>query len=469
MSFVILKIVLCSSLLFSIYFLFLRKEKMYHFNRFFLIFSLIFSYAAPFISVTTTLPNPKTEPQLIFEKATQEIMIPSVKQETFDWISFAWVVYGIVTLILLIKTIISIITIKNLNGKKLNYQNYNILLTKEHLSPFSFWNTIYLGETYWMDNKIDPRILLHEKSHLDEKHSLDIILAEFFKIFTWFNPAIYFYKKAMITNHEFLADAAVLKGNFNVKEYQKLILQEIILKQKYNLTHSFNFNNTKKRFIMMTTKKSKLTGLKKIVSIPILIGILGLFVQKTYANSTKENAKHIQKNSTNSETPLATKSEKNNSEISDDKENLEKEIKVPQSINKEILLAIQQDKKDSEINEKNVFKDKETNVSSLSEIIDSTTAEYPGGSQQLRTKMLGFFDISKINSPSKEMYKSEINFAVDESGKVTNVRVDGNNDTFNDEAKSSFLKANEGVTWKPATKDGKIIASHMKIPLTMSF
>jgi hypothetical protein len=83
--------------------------------------------------------------------------------------------------------------------------------------------------------------------------------------------------------------------------------------------------------------------------------------------------------------------------------------------------------------------------------------------------MLGFFDISKINSPSKEMYKSEINFTVDESGKVTNVRVDGNNDAFNDEAKSSFLKANEGVTWKPATKDGKIIASHMKIPLTMSF
>lgn len=58
----------------------------------------------------------------------------------------------------------------------------------------------------------------------------------------------------MTDNHEFLADESIIQQQNNVKDYQKLILSEILQTQNLSLTHQFNYNNTKKRFIMMTTK-----------------------------------------------------------------------------------------------------------------------------------------------------------------------------------------------------------------------
>ena len=253
-----------------------------------------------------------------------------------------------------------------------------------------------------------------------------------------------------------------MKENFNVKEYQNLILQEIISSQKYNLTHTFNFNNTKKRFIMMTTQKSKLTVYKKILSIPVLIIAFSIFVQKVYAHDTlpktdESNNKQIQDHAISSKDSKGIEIQKNGqSEILlDSKTENQKVTTSPQTGN---------------INDEEILDTKtENNEATPIEIQNVTEPEYPGGNQQLRIKMANVFDASKINSLSKETYKSVISFVVDATGKATEVRADGNNEAFNNEAKLSFLKANEGVTWKPATKDGKAVASHMTVPLTMSF
>ena len=243
-------------MLLAVYYLLLQKEKMYRFNRFYLMFSILFSYTVPFISIQSENLKPSNRIQTTFE-TTQQALDITPGQENFNFINWIWIIYGTVTLIFLIRIIRSFIAIKKMKGRRVKYQNQNILITKEYTSPFSFWNTIYLGQNYLMDNKIDPRIFLHEKSHLEQKHSVDVIIIEILKAFTWFNPSIFFYRKAIITNHEFLADEAVLKKNFNVKDYQHLILDEIISTKNHNLIHTFNFTNTKKRFIIMNTKKSK--------------------------------------------------------------------------------------------------------------------------------------------------------------------------------------------------------------------
>lgn len=207
---IVLKIILCSSLLLTVYYVFLQKEKMYGFNRFYLLFSLVFSCTVPFISIQSEAQKPVNRLQKTIE-ATQQVMDITPKQESFNWMDLIWILYGIVTLILLTRTIISYLKIKNLKGEKMIYENQNIIITNKPISPFSFWNTIYLGKNYLIDNKIDSRIFLHEKSHLEQKHSIDVIIVEIIKAFTWFNPSVYFYRKAMVTNHEFLADESVLK------------------------------------------------------------------------------------------------------------------------------------------------------------------------------------------------------------------------------------------------------------------
>ena len=94
----------------------------------------------------------------------------------------------------------------------------------------------------------------------------------------------------MVNNHEFIADESVIVQSKNVKNYQELILQEIIKQQNLDLIHQFNFNNTKKRFIMMTKKNSKFAKAKMLLVIPALAIAGFVFAEKTYkTNDVKAN------------------------------------------------------------------------------------------------------------------------------------------------------------------------------------
>ncbi|PTT78244.1 MULTISPECIES: M56 family metallopeptidase [unclassified Chryseobacterium] len=453
---IVLKIILCSSLLLTVYYVFLQKEKMYGFNRFYLLFSLVFSCTVPFISIQSEAQKPVNRLQKTIE-ATQQVMDITPKQESFNWMNLIWILYGIVTLIFLTRTIISYLKIKNLKGEKMIYQNQNIIITNEPISPFSFWNTIYLGKNYLIDNKIDSRIFLHEKSHLEQKHSIDIIIVEIIKAFTWFNPSVYFYKKAIITNHEFLADESVLKNDFTIKDYQNLILEEIISNQNYNLTHTFNFKNTKKRFIMMNTKKSKLADLKKVISIPVLLIAFGLFVQKTYATPME---KMIEKTQETISEPVKKQIAESNEPITDDvkNESLNPESGITEQLSENMINGgVVQDTIRPKEGKNMATKDEATLL-----------PQYPGGINEMRNKMAKAFDVSKMNL-GKETYRTEIKYTVLEDGNIADVKASGNNEAFNAEAVISFKKANENIVWKPAEKDGKPVRYSMRIPLMMSF
>ena len=108
---------------------------------------------------------------------------------------------------------------------------------------------------------------------------MDLILIEILKTVSWFNPAIYFYRKAIVTNHEFLADEVVLSQNNDIISYQKLILDELI-SEKILFTHPFNLHNTKKRIVMMTNKLTKIAKLKSYLTLPISALLFFAFVEK---------------------------------------------------------------------------------------------------------------------------------------------------------------------------------------------
>jgi beta-lactamase regulating signal transducer with metallopeptidase domain len=469
---ILLKIILCSSLLIAVYYLFLQKEKMYQFNRFYLLFSLIFSYTVPFISIKTETPKPANRLQTTIE-ATRQVLDLTPTQESLNWTTIVWIFYGIVTLILLIKGVIAVLKIKTLKGEKIIYQNQPVILTTEDLSPFSFWKTIYLGKNYLINNKIDSRIFLHEKSHLEQKHSIDLIFVEILKIFTWFNPSVYFYKKAIVTNHEFLADESVLKNDFNVKDYQNLILDEIISTQNYNLTHTFNFHNTKKRFIMMNTKKSKFTNIKKAVSIPILVAAFGLFVQKTYANNIEHAIKETQKKLSEPERKSISEPTGENIQQFETTPTIEESITQKEPLKttndeKKALDTIRPKSNQNVNTTPETSQNRNMNISENEEV--TFVPQYPGGINELRNKISKSFDGSKIApNKSKEMYRTDLSYTITEDGSLADVKASGSNELFNNETISSFKRANENITWKPAEKDGKPVRYRMRIPLTMSF
>ncbi len=445
---IIFKIILCSSLLIGVYYLFLQREKMFGFNRFYLLLALVFSYTIPFVKIN--LPGiSQQKNQLIFEEIPTQQLIQNANQTSqFDWMNSILVACILVSVVLIIKSIISIMKIINLKGMDIIYHNQKVKLVDKNLPPFSFWNKIYLSKSYFENQQIDNRIFLHEKTHIVQKHSWDILFLEILKVISWFNPALYFYKKAMTDNHEFLADESIIQQKNNVKDYQTLILSEILQTQNLRLTHQFNYNNTKKRFIMMTIKKSKFEATKKLIAVSAFAGLSILFVQKVYASEAKPQVKtNIPEIATNDSVKLDTipgkKAIQTNVKIKEKKnmpppppptEMKENELPIPPPPPPARNLA---------------------------------PAEFPEGLTALRTNFMNVFDSSSLSG--KGTLKSNLYISIDENGKTTNIKADGPNSNFNNEAIKALKAVTQDKVWKPATEDGKAAATVFQLPITMKF
>lgn len=456
-----LKIVLVSAILLAVYYIFLEREKVLKFNRFYLLFSLVFAYTIPFISLT--IPNfEKSKPNLIIENVVQQqaVFVSNAEQNRIDWMFLVPIIYVSVALLFLVKAIFSVYKILNLKGQNLMYQHQKIKILEKEIAPFSFLNKIYFGKNYWIDNKIDQRIFLHEKLHVLQKHSLDILLLEILKIISWFNPVLHFYKKAMINNHEFLADENVVNNLYEVKSYQHLILDEILHHQNYQLTHQFNFNNTKKRFIMMTKSTSKSAHLKKIMILPLFAIFFVAFANKKSSEITENNFSNSEKNfkektslPQNLESKILTKAE--NDTIKPKVKKTEAAIKT--EIKNDVAKASQSKSVEPILPPPPVDK-----------IESYTEAEFPGGLTVLRNKFHENFDPSKLEN-TKGIIKGTIVLIISDDGKRYNDSYDFDNEIFKNEVKKAVEKSLEGVVWKPATLNGKPVASSFKMPMTMSF
>ena len=450
METIVFKIILSSSLLIAIYYLFLKKEKMFLFNRFFLLFALVFSYAIPFVKINLPAIS-EQKSQLIFEEIqTQQLIQNTAQTSEFDGMNFVLMISSFVTIVLIIKMLISIFKITNLKGIDLIYQNQNIKLIEKDLPPFSFWNKIYLNKSYFENEKIDNRIFLHEKTHLIQKHSLDLIFVEFIKTISWFNPAIYFYKKAITDNHEFLADEEIINQEFNIKDYQKLILAVVLQVKNLSVINQFNFNNTKQRFIMMTTKKSKLENFKKLFAVSVIAGSSFFFVQKVYASGTPENDNLIPEfqidNSLKTDTVVVVK-----------------DFKTENS-------KVKKSKRSEKHNSKKQFEDHELPIPPPPPpAINFSNAEFPEGLNELRKGIADAFDSSFIGKDEKVTLKTMLYVTINKNGEAVEVKPDGAHQKFNEEAVKAFRTATKGKTWKPATEEGNPTATVFQLPITMQF
>lgn len=279
-------IALC--VLLGVYYLLLEKEKFNQFNRFFLLGSLLISFVIPFVTIEIIgeVSNVATNSVAVSGQLTAEI----VEEKTPVYEIIGWLLYGIITAALFFRFIKNLYKlIQKTNAVSvLKYQNVRLVLLKEQTLPYTFLNTIFVNEEDYQNKKIESELFTHELIHVNQKHSMDVLLIELIKTVFWFNPIFIFYKKAIQLNHEFLADNKVVKSHNNVSFYQHLLLSKANQSPIYYLASNLNYSITKKRLIMMTTTTSVSRGLfKKTLLLPLLTGLVYLLCTKTVAQEVK--------------------------------------------------------------------------------------------------------------------------------------------------------------------------------------
>lgn len=281
-----LKSVLCAAVFLLLYRLLLHRERMYGFNRAYLLASLAASFLIPLITFTVEEPIHPAPPvfdfvaphQAVSEGWTIDAAPP--RQEPVSLAVVLVAVYTVVTLYFLIRFARSLAAIaRRLSHSEIVRRGSAlIVLTDEEITPHTFLNYIFINREDYNLGRIEYEVLLHEWVHAAQRHSLDKIAVEMILVFMWFNPALYFYKRYIYLNHEFLADDGVLSRSDDPAAYQELLIYRFNGAGRYPVTSPFSFLTTKKRLIMMTKKTSRKRSLiKALATLPLLAAALLVF------------------------------------------------------------------------------------------------------------------------------------------------------------------------------------------------
>ncbi|WKL47055.1 M56 family metallopeptidase [Flavobacterium pectinovorum] len=280
---------------YAVYKLWLENEKMFRFNRAYLLLSLVFSFVIPLqlISVRPLLGNTLSVIQLDgVVIRTSNVVLNNDNSEQLI-ISVLSIIYLIVVLLFTVQFFVNLYSFYNktkINSKQL-LNDVEVVLIEEPTLPHSFWNSVFINKEEFETGKIPLELIAHEKAHLKQKHTLDILFIEVLQIVFWFNPLIILFKKAIKLNHEFLADEEVNTQFESVTRYQKLLLNFASNKNSIALASNLNYLITKKRLIMMTKKESrfKMTFKVLIVSIVCLLSLF-VFSSETIAQKVKDKS-----------------------------------------------------------------------------------------------------------------------------------------------------------------------------------
>ncbi|WP_320052204.1 M56 family metallopeptidase [uncultured Acetobacteroides sp.] len=132
--------------------------------------------------------------------------------------------------------------------------SYNIKVTRAAIAPFAFFGWIVFPENL-IDHRDLTKMLLHERVHSRQLHSIDLLLGELFTVFQWFNPASWMLKKLITENHEYTADRAVIDLGVSTYEYQASLVNATVGREVVPVNH-FSLILIKKRIKMMNKNRN---------------------------------------------------------------------------------------------------------------------------------------------------------------------------------------------------------------------
>ncbi len=288
MEIYLLKSGFCLAIFFVFYKMFLEKENMNTFKRFYLLGSLLAAFGIPLVTFTIY-----SETSSVFISSASEGLVSENLSILNYLLTILLSIYFIGLLFFSIRfgrNLASII-LKIKRNQKLKLKTFINVLLNEKVTPHTFFNYIFLNKQKFEEQKIPVEVLLHEQTHASQKHSFDVLFIEILQIIFWFNPFIHLIKHAIKLNHEFLADKAVLNVGVTPAVYQNLLLAFSSNASENKLANAINYSLIKKRFTVMKKQTSKRNiRVRGLLLLPLFTLLLFSFsTKKTIYLKNKDN------------------------------------------------------------------------------------------------------------------------------------------------------------------------------------
>lgn len=283
------KMILVSAVMSAYYLLFLRDKTFHHYNRFYLLGTMVLSLLLPLLKVEYFTIETDSRILLLLnqlnQNSSQEV------ENTFNFWDFGALILGIVSFFLLAKLTLGLVKIHQLKKEfpKESIEGITFYNTNLHDAPFSFFRNLFWKKSILINSDLGKQILKHEMVHIEQKHSFDKLFVQIIQSLFWFNPIFYFIKKEITLIHEYLADKKAVK-NADTRAFAQMLLASNFSGNVLPATSPFLSSNLKKRLKMLTQKNTKYSYARRILALPILFGVsFALLVNAKNIEIKKQN------------------------------------------------------------------------------------------------------------------------------------------------------------------------------------
>ena len=423
------------AILYICYKLLYRNDTFFRLRRFTLlsIYLIVFLFQLPDLSTWLSTRSAVADVIVYYSAILPKEVISTAHNipiSQSDWGNVVFFMFLIIYLsgvgILLVRCIAELtnVTRTYLKCQKKVINGIKVCLLPETEEPYSFLNWIFVHPDRY-SQKVLNEILLHEHTHVQKKHSIDMIVSEIMTILCWINPFAWLMKEEISINHEFQADQDVMHAGYDKKEYQyHLIGMEYTSQAKAQLYNHFSVLPLKKRISMLNQKRTNNVGrIKYLALLPLVGGLL-------LANNIDAMARIMSVQPTE---PLEVQATT--------------ELSQPVALPEAITSLPQDDEKISKV--------------------PDVMPEYPGGTGALLEYLKNNVKYPAEALKQKTEGRVSVSYVVNKDGSITDARVVHSVDPLLDAEALRVVKAMPN--WIPAKmKDGKIVRCEYTLPIKFS-
>jgi TonB family protein len=272
-----IKISLSLTLVWGLWFAFMRNLNRFALVRSYLLFGIIISILLPLLMPLIQNKTSVSLSDLGFERS---FIIPDVtigiRETSINWYSLLFILYMSISGVFLLRFMLQIIKIALLAKGNVKYKKGGIYIIEHSkgISPFSFMNYCFINPTQIPNDKIEG-VIAHERAHYTRMHSADILLMELVGLSQWFNPFYWMLRKALVEIHEYQADNTAIQYQTDPYAYLDTIVSIAFQGIALPVGNNFNKSLTLKRLAMLSTKKvGKIAIPALILSSVMAVGII---------------------------------------------------------------------------------------------------------------------------------------------------------------------------------------------------
>jgi TonB family protein len=448
---------------FLLYLFLFRSDTIFVVKRIYMLFGMGFSAVFPFLTIH--LPS-NDSPRLPAYWLSDVVVVPFAKSSqasinSVDWPLVLVGVLMVVSFTLFVRFVLQLMEVLRLKYSHVSRREGKFTLVKIselNISPFSFFRWIFVGSDLWNSDS-ENEILLHERVHVLQWHSADVVFSELFCAFFWWNPIAWFFRREIRVNHEYLADRAVLSVGRDPKQYQYLLLETLVLTNRIPINNYFNISQLKQRIAMMNKKQSpKPAAAKYLLVFPLaallIVGnavqasslrLLNNMADKTADKEIPQDQNQPKKGAGLDEIKVVGYRNDASSDVQDRKTSLQSQSKSGQTQGSKVTTVIEGEQ---------VF----TAVEEM--------PRYPGGEKALMQYLSRSISYPEISSKQGIQGRVVVRFVVGKKGDITDIDIIRGVDPSLDKEAVRVIKSMP--KWTPGKQNGKAVPVYYVLPIVFA-